>query len=278
MHETLFVEERHARIVEYIEERQKASVAELCEHFGVSGATIRNDLRALENDDRITRAHGGAMRKTKTGLELDSIAKEVQNREAKRAIARAALGLIENGDTIVLDTGTTTLELARLLGERQEITVVTNDLSIALVLEEFAGVTTVLLGGVVRKRFHCTVSFGSAVDSFAANLTVDKAFIGTNSYSPESGASTPDLGTAHAKQTLIAMAAKVVMLCDSSKIGTRSFAQFARPDEIDVFVTDECSESTRKRMGEDGVDVICAGNRLADRSADRSAAKERRSE
>jgi DeoR family transcriptional regulator, fructose operon transcriptional repressor len=255
--DTLFVEERHARIVGYLEERGKATVAELCERFGVSGATMRNDLRALENADLITRAHGGAMKRIRTGLELDSVEKEVQNRDAKRAIARAALELIDDGDTIALDTGTTTLELARLLRSCRDLTVVTNDLAIAIVLEECQGVTTVFLGGTVRKRFHCTVSFGHT-DPLLDGLTVDKAFMGTNSFSPEEGASTPDLGTAHTKAGLIRMAAKVILLCDATKHGSRSFARFASTGDIDVLVTDRCGEQLRSALTEHGVEVICA--------------------
>ena len=255
--DTLFVEERHARIVEYLEERGKATVAELCERFGVSGATMRNDLRTLENADLITRAHGGAMKRTRTGLELDSLQKEVQNRDAKRAIARAALELLDEGDTIALDTGTTTLELARLLKSYRDLTVVTNDLAIGMMLEECPGVTTIFLGGTVRKRFHCTVSFGD-MDSLMGGLTVDKAFMGTNSFSAEEGASTPDLGTAHVKARLIRMAAKVILLCDATKHGSRSFARFASPAEIDVLVTDRCSKQLRAALVEHGMEVISA--------------------
>ena len=252
----LFVEERHVKIVEYVEHQKKAAVGELCEHFGVSGATMRNDLRALENAGLIARTHGGAMKKSKTGLELDSLAKEVRNRDAKEVIARTALPLIEDGDTIVLDTGTTVLALARLLGAREGLTVVTNDLATALVLEEFSGITIIFIGGIVRKRFHCTVAYGAPGDSFSQSLTVDKAFMGTNSLSVEHGASTPDLATAQAKRGMITMASFVVMLCDSSKFGRTSLAQFADFDQIDVLVTDTRTGGFTGQLAGLGVDII----------------------
>jgi DeoR family transcriptional regulator, fructose operon transcriptional repressor len=256
----LFVEERHAKIVEYVEHRRTAAVGELCEHFGVSGATMRNDLRALENAGLIARTHGGAMRKSKTGLELDSFAKEVHNREAKEAIAQAALPLIEDGDTIVLDTGTTVLALARLLGAREGLTAVTNDLSTALVLEELPDITIIFMGGIVRKRFHCTVAHGEPGDSDSQALTVDKAFMGTNSLSVEHGASTPDLATAHAKRGMIAMASSVIVLCDSSKFERTSLAQFATLDQIDVLVTETSSGGFLDQLIGLGVEVLCGCN------------------
>ncbi|MFW5688381.1 MAG: DeoR/GlpR family DNA-binding transcription regulator [Spirochaetota bacterium] len=254
----LFVEERHARIVEHLEANRKASVGELCEVFSVSGATMRNDLRALENAGLITRTHGGAMRRTRTGLELDSLAKEVRNQDAKRTIARRALQLVHDGDTIVLDTGTTTLELARLLHDRRELTVVTNDLAIALALEEVPDLTIVFLGGVVRKRFHCTVAHAEQSDPVLGTLSVDTAFMGTNSFSVEHGASTPDLGTAHVKRRMMAIASSVVLLCDATKFEAESFARFATTREIDVLVADRLPDASAAReLREQNVDLIC---------------------
>jgi DeoR family fructose operon transcriptional repressor len=255
----LFVEERQAKILEFIEEHRKATVAQLCQHFGVSSATIRNDLRDLENRRLILRTHGGAMVKTKTGFELDSFQKQVQNLEAKKRIAQAALRQVEDGDTVILDTGTTTLELARLLDRRRELTVVTNDLAIAALLEDFDGVGVVFVGGLLRKRFHCTVSYGNAWRQTLSGLTVDKAFMGVNSLSLEKGAMTPDLGTAETKKLMIEIAVKVILLCDSSKLGRSSFARFATMDQIDAVVTERAGERERRQLEELGVELIVAG-------------------
>jgi DeoR family transcriptional regulator, fructose operon transcriptional repressor len=253
----LFVEERKMRIIEFVEEHRKATVAELCEHFGMSSATIRNDLRDLENSNLVLRTHGGVMVKTKTGLELNSNQKVDQHLEAKKRIARAALAMIEDGDTIILDTGTSTLELARLLGERRGVTVVTNDLSIALVLEQQPETTTVFMGGIVRKNFHCTVSIGDAGAQIMPGLVVDKAFMGTNGLSLNRGATTPDISTAQTKKVMVTMASAVVVLCDSSKLGRDSFAQFAPFDQIDTIMTEACSKAEKDRLEEHGVAVVC---------------------
>ena len=254
----LFVEERKQKILEHIAAQRKATVVELCELYRVSSATIRNDLRDLEAAGLLLRTHGGAMVKSKTGHEQDMIARGVQNLEAKRAIAQAALSLIEDGDMIVLDTGSTVLELARCLERKRDVTVVTNDLSIATLLEDCESVKIVFLGGIVRKRFHCTLFNDRFGQDMLSGLTVDKAFMGLNSFSLEKGASTPDLGHAETKKLMMSIAAKVVLLFDASKLGRNSFAQFAAPDAVDTIVIDTISDLDRKALEDSGIEVIAA--------------------
>jgi DeoR family fructose operon transcriptional repressor len=254
----LFVEERKLKILEFIEEHRKATVIELCKEFKVSSATIRNDLRDLETAGLLIRTHGGAMVKTKTGLEPDMSLRKVQNLEEKRRIAVAALHLVEDGDTIILDTGTTTFELARLLGEKQDLTVVTNDLPIALLLEDFDSIRVVLVGGMVRKKFHCTVASSFSGMNALSDLAVDKAFMAANGFSLEKGASTPDINHSETKKLMISIAARVILLFDSSKLGHNSFAIFAPLDRIDVVVTNSLREEERRRMEESGIEPILA--------------------
>ncbi len=252
----MFVEERKMKILEYIEEHKKATVAQLCDHFKVSGATIRNDLRDMESVNLLIRTHGGAMVKSKTGLELDINQRKVHNLEAKKKIAEAAINLIEDGDTIILDTGTTTLELARLLNQKRDITVVTNDLPIALLIEEFDKVNVVFMGGILRKHFHCTVTYGSAGKEMLSGFTVDKAFMGANSLSIKKGATTPDINQAETKKLMISIAVKMIVLCDSSKFEKSSFSQFAVVDQIDMIVTESIKENERKKFEEQGIEIV----------------------
>ena len=119
-------------IVELINKEIKTTVANLCEKFSVSPATIRNDLRELELAGLLKRTHGGAISNRKASFELNSYQKEVENLEKKAAVAKAAIQYVQDGDIIAIDTGTTTLELAKLLVGRRNITVVTNDLEIAI--------------------------------------------------------------------------------------------------------------------------------------------------
>jgi len=255
----MFVEERKQRILERIETQRKVTVAELCERFHVSSATIRSDLRDLEAAGLLVRTHGGAMVKTKTGLEQDMVQRGTQHLAEKRRVAERALELIEDGDTIILDTGTTTLELARLLGSRRDLTVVTNDLAIALALEAIESVRVLLVGGLMRRNYHCTVIHGSTGKDLLAGLSVDKAFMACNSFSVEKGASTPDLTHAETKKLMMSIAAKVILLFDASKLGRTSFAQFAALEAVDTIVTDAIGAEDRARLEESGVDVLVAG-------------------
>jgi DeoR family transcriptional regulator, fructose operon transcriptional repressor len=252
--ESLFAEERKINIVEYIQKHKKATVPELCAAFDVSSATIRNDLRELENSGLIIRTHGGAMVKSKTGFELTDKQKQAQSSEEKKRIGELALGLIEDGDTILLDTGTTTGELAKLLHTKQNINVVTNDYHIASVLEDFETVEVIFMGGIVRKGFHCTV--GIAGREMLSSLSVDKAFMGANSFSFEKGASTPDINHAETKKAMLSIAAKIILLCDSTKWGKNSFAHFINAEDLDVFITDSIVDIDKLKLEELGVEVI----------------------
>jgi len=256
---TLFVEERKLLIRSFIEEHGKATVMELCARFGVSSATIRNDLRDLESTGLLLRTHGGAMVKSKTGHEPDAGQRAGQMPENKRRIAEAALELIEDGDIIILDTGSTLFELARLLPRRRDITVVTNDLSIALQLEECDTVRVLVLGGIVRRGFHCTLFHDLSSRTMLTGLAVDKAFMGVNSFSLDKGASTPDINHAETKKLMMSIAAKVILLFDSSKMGRNSFALFAPTDRIDAIVTDSLRADDRARLEENGVEVLVSG-------------------
>jgi len=252
----LFTEERRRRIVELIHDRKKLTVNELCHLLDVSQATIRADLRELDREGLLVRTHGGALNRARAGFEQVSSKRSTQNLAAKRAIGREASTLVHDGDTVLIDTGTTTFELARLLVSRRGITVVTNDIEIARTLEEAPDAEVVLLGGVLRKGYHCTV--GVAAQRMADGLRVDKAFMATNSLSVEGGAATPDLQQAEIKKATIAIARKVILLCDSSKLGNESFARFAGLEDIDTLITERISEEDRLTFEEHGIEVIMA--------------------
>ena len=254
--ETVFGEERRATILKFIHERKKVQVSELVETMGVSATTIRNDLRDLESSNLILRTHGGAIERPQARYEIELRERQAQQSEEKKAIAKAALEQIRDGDTILLDTGTTTRELAYLLGQRERLTVVTNDIVIAGTLETAPGIEVFLIGGMLRKGFQCTI--GQAGGGGFADLTVDKGFFGANGFSVEAGATTPDIGQAAAKREMIRIARKVFLLCDREKIGRVSFSRFATLDTIDTFITDSTDETLRQKLEEAEVEVICA--------------------
>lgn len=250
----VYAEERKNRILEIVRQKKKVSVEELCTRFNVTGVTIRTYLRELQHAGLLVRTHGGAILKTRLGFEPDSLEKSVQNLDPKRRIARAALKLIENGDRILLDTGTTTLELARLLNARNNLTVLTNDLEIARTLESFEGVSVFLIGGILRKRFHCTV--GSLALDMLSGLKVDKAFMAANGFSLTDGAMTPDSEQASLKCSMVKSANQVILLCDSTKLGRQAFAKFAEIRDIDILVIDSLDSAKKKAFSKQGLAVV----------------------
>ncbi|HAK45651.1 MAG TPA: hypothetical protein DCO79_07000 [Spirochaeta sp.] len=249
----MFAEERKQKILEYVREYKKATVQQLCDAYDVSSATIRNDLRELEGSGLLLRTHGGAIVKSKAKFELGTNEKKVLYKAEKAEIAERALALIEDGDTIILDTGTTTLELARKLGRRKNLTIVTNDLDTALVLDEIGIERVIMLGGILRSGFHCTL--GNRAKDFLEEIQVDKAFMGVNGFTFEKGASTPDLQHAEIKEAMVAAAAKVYLMFDRSKLGRKAFARFARLEEIDCVVIDEIARDELSSFDAAGIEV-----------------------
>lgn len=254
---TMFAEERKLKIIDLLSQNKKVTVTELVQLFNVSSATIRSDLRELNDRGQLIRTHGGAIIETGAGFEPDTKQKRDLNLAAKQQIARLALDLINNGDTVIFDAGTTTLELAKLLNQRQRIKAVTNDFEIARVLEEMESISVVMLGGEVRRNFHCTV--GAAGVEMLAQLSVDKAFMGTNSLSIARGASTPNIQQAEIKKAMIASAQKVIFLCSNRKLGKDSFSHFASLDQIDTLVIEKIDANEKLEFEERGVEVVTGG-------------------
>jgi DeoR family fructose operon transcriptional repressor len=232
----LFAEERKERILELLEENSKILVPELSDMFEVSQVTIRGYLRDLENEGKLRRTHGGAIPMGKSGDEQDSLHKAVAHIAEKQRIAHAAAAMIEDGDVIALDTGTTTLELAKALSLKKRLTIVTNDLKIATFLEDNSDATVMLSGGALRRGFHCTTG-PIAVAAFK-DINADTVFLAANGFSLEQGFSTPNVDHAEMKKALMGMASKCIMLMDSSKIGKVSFISFATLHDIDKLIID----------------------------------------
>jgi len=234
-----FAESRKQKIVKQVNLKGEVNVSDLCDEFQVSPATIRNDLNELERFGLLLRTHGGAMKNTNNvTYELTSQEKTAFNLISKKAIAKAGLAYIKSGAVIALDTGTTTLELAKLLQHTAlTLTVLTNDLLIAACLERNNNITVMMLGGTIRRGFHCTT--GNMLLDFIGNLSIDIAFIATNAINTKRGLSTPNIDIANVKRKMIQISHCTILLADSSKIGANAFASFAKLSEIDYMITDD---------------------------------------
>ncbi len=228
--------ERQERLRDIIRQTGVARVDDLCEELGVSPATVRRDLEALEQAGRIRRVHGGAVSvESRLDEPLFDDKTSIAARQ-KRSIAECALREIATGDTLYLDGGSTVLELARLLTERTDLTVVTNSLRAAVELSG-AGPQLILVGGELRRRSQTVV--GSLTRLLLDQIHVDKAFMGTIGLSIEEGVTTTDPNEAYTKERVLAHAGRVYLLADSSKMEKVSFSQAGTLDQIDVLIADQ---------------------------------------
>ncbi|MDD4371887.1 MAG: DeoR/GlpR family DNA-binding transcription regulator [Anaerostipes sp.] len=251
----MFAKERQEKIIELLKKNKRVSNQELIQMFGVSGTTIRIDLTELEEQGLISRTHGGALLKHDPVYGEDEISsRREKNQELKIQIAKKALELIEDGDTLLLDSGTTMLELAKMLHQRKRLTVITNDLQVALELQKDTQIQLILIGGRVRNSFECTV--GAMGIRFLEDLSVDKAFITTNALSLKKGATTPNSDNAEIKREMMEIANKRYLLCDSSKVGQRTVCSFARINSFDLLIIDdEISGDMKEQMEEIGGNI-----------------------
>jgi DeoR family fructose operon transcriptional repressor len=254
----LFEEERKLRIAEYVHEQGRASVQELANHFQVSESTIRRDLRDLEEQQQLRRTHGGAVTMLQNdNIESSFVEKEDRLQQQKTAIARAALSLIQEGDTILLDSGTTTYELAKLLKGFQRITVVTNSVMVAQELANERNIELLLTGGTLRPETLAMV--GPFAERAIADVFVDKLFIATNGFDKEAGLTTPNLIEAATKKRMIRSARQVILLADHSKFGRVSFSRFGDSEDITYLITDsQLSPAMMQAFEEAGIHIILA--------------------
>jgi len=230
-------ERRREQILAYLSAHDRSSVSDLSEILGVSEVTVRKDLDQLEAQGVLTRVHGGAVVSGRGRLELYFAAREQEHLEEKRRIAQAAAALIQSGQRIFLDASTTALQVARLIKDREDLIVVTNGLYTALELNFCEGITTIVVGGTMRRRSSSLV--GSLNINSLQRLRVDIGLFGARGVTARDGLMEADLDEAQLKQQMVSAAALVVGIVDSSKFGTMSFSAFALPHEIDRIITDE---------------------------------------
>ncbi|MFC3494727.1 DeoR/GlpR family DNA-binding transcription regulator [Glycomyces rhizosphaerae] len=232
----MFAEERQQRIAERAHTEGRVDVAALAADFDVTTETIRRDLTALERQGVVKKVHGGAIPLERLGFEPTVSARDTVQIEAKERIAAAALAEVPHEGAIFLDAGTTTARIAHALPGDRELTVVTNDVTIAAHLAAKPRLTVLIIGGKVRGRTM------AAVDDWAlralAETFVDVAFIGANGISVERGLTTPDTGEAAVKRAMIGAARKTVVVADHTKVGNDCLARFGTLDQVDMFITD----------------------------------------
>jgi DeoR family transcriptional regulator of aga operon len=255
----MLTEERRRAILEIVNRQGSAMISELSRQFGVSAVTVRADINALCARDMLVRSHGGAIRRAEVVLDSPLDVKAGLHHEEKVRIGRAAAGLVREGEIILLDSGTTTLEVARALTHRAlpRLTVVTNALNIATELCGFSQVSLILIGGVLRQISRSFV--GPPAQRMLADLHVDQLFLGVDGLEPDVGPSTPDVLEAELNAAMISIARQVNVVTDSSKIGRRSLSTIAPISSIHRIITDSGIRPEHRGILEArGIEVLVA--------------------
>ena len=232
----MLAQQRRQKIFDLIREDGQAKVFELGRIFKVSEVTIRQDLEKLEEEGLIVREHGGAHLKN-IGLSVSNIELlSKENMAEKEAIAKKAAELVRDGDTIILDSGSTTTELAKQLKGYTNLTVITNALNIALILGVDPGINLVLTGGEFKAP-TLSLTGQKAADSLEG-LHVDKLFLATAGITLKSGLTYPSISDLVVKRAMIESADQVYLVADSGKTGKSSFASLGALSLIDYLITD----------------------------------------
>lgn len=246
---------RHDEILKELDEKGHVLVQDLCEKLNVSSVTIRKDLNFLESIGLLFRNHGGASKQLRYAYEKNVVEKESINVEAKQAIAKAALSLIQENDCIILASGTTMHYLARMLVNFGPLTVLTSSLRVAIELCNNPNINIIQLGGEVRKSSTSIV--GSISEGILRQFSCNKLFLGVDGIDVEFGISTSNAAEAHLNQVMMECADQTIILADSSKLNKKGFGKIALLDQVDYLITDEgISVEEHTRLEEVGVNVI----------------------
>jgi DeoR/GlpR family transcriptional regulator of sugar metabolism len=227
------------RVRQILRRQKVAGIVELAQQVQVSQATIRRDLNSLQRLGEVRRVHGGAVCIESRLEEPLFDDKTSIHAKEKRRIAQAALSFIQPEETIYLDGGSTVLELARLLRDRTNITIVTNSLRAVLELAG-RGPSLIFIGGELRRLSQTVV--GPLTRLTLEQLYLDRAFIGTIGLSISEGLTTTDPGEAYTKEVVMKQARQVILLADSSKVNKVSFVQAGDMAHVDVLITDRLSD------------------------------------
>ena len=249
--------DRRAKIIEYLELRGQVKVTDLSDEFKVSEVTIRNDLAQLEEKGLLIRSRGGAIKPQRVSIDYKLYEKSKKNFKEKQAIGKKAAELINDNDTIIIDSGSTTMEVAKNLSQFSNLTVITNALNIASQLVEFNNIKVIMLGGLLRNNSLSLI--GPIAENSIKNYFCDKLIIGVDGIDSTYGITTPNIEEAQLNRLMINISKEVIVVTDSSKFLRRSFAFIAPASDIDTVITDSnIPKEEYERLVNAGVKVLIA--------------------
>jgi DeoR/GlpR family transcriptional regulator of sugar metabolism len=253
----LLSEPRRRRILEWIQEEGAARVRDLSAAFQVSEATIRQDLERLEAEGQITREHGGAYLNPVATAAGTMLLHHQDNMDKKARIGALAAGLVSDGETLILDAGTTTTEVANRLVNRKNLTVITNALNIAIILGAVPGFAVHMPGGQFRAP-TLSLSGDKSVEYFR-NIFAGKLFLATAGVSLDTGLTYPSFADLQRKEAMIKAASHVYLVADSTKINKSSFTRLGSLEVVQTFITDDgISDADARAFEARGINLLIA--------------------
>jgi DeoR/GlpR family transcriptional regulator of sugar metabolism len=253
--------ERQSQIVEVVQDKGRISITDICKIFEVSNMTARRDLGELDRQGLLRRVHGGAITNLGRSYEPPFQARATKSQPAKASIGMKAADLINDGDSIALDVGTTTLEIVHGLKGKRNLTIITNAMPIAnLIIDNLSleiDARLILAGGIIRPRELSMI--GDIPERVYQEFHVDKAFIGIGGISLDDGLTEYNIEDARIKRVLFSSAREKVVVADGSKFGVTTFASVAPLSVVDKIVTDrDAPPAILEEIRHRGVDVILA--------------------
>jgi len=245
--------ERQNRILQILGRNNRTSVAGLARMLNVSSVTIRQDLNFLESEGLLRRVHGGAVLR-----EAEDLSDRLGvNYEQKLKIARKVASYVENGETVLIESGSVNALLARELVKRKKVTIITTNVYIARQFRKDENAGIILLGGIYQPNSESLV--GKMTKACIDQLNVGKAFIGIDGYTPETGFTSRDLLRAEIASHIIQKAREVFIVSDSSKFGRAELTNICYPEDIQHLATDrDLLPGYQKEFVNAGVDLILA--------------------
>jgi len=246
---------RRASILERLNLAGHATITELADEFGLSEMTIRRDLETLEFEGHARRIRGGAIASQSRSYEPPIILRASFEQQAKVRIGRAAAELLADGETAIIDVGTTTLEMARSIDAKLQLTLITSSILIAEELSAKPNIRTIITGGILRIGEMSLV--GARAESSFSDLNCDTVFLGVAGISSSKGLTEYNLDDTRVKQEAIKAASRVVVLADATKIGKVAFANVAPIDVVDILITNASPDNkVVTHMRDSGIEII----------------------
>ena len=255
--DTMMAEERRTQILQQVRNAGRVKVNELATQFSTSAVTIRNDLNELHQRGLVLRSHGGAVlpeaihRESPVDERLKAYAAE------KQRIGALAATLINDGETIILDSGTTTLEIARQIKNKQGLHIITNGVNIAAELLDAPGVQLFIVGGTVRRE-SASIS-GHFTEEMLREFSADKMFLSGAGCDIDFGVSGGNLEETMVNRVMLSISREIILVADSSKFSRRSMARIVPFSEIDTVISDSSlPEDIQARLRSLGCGLLLA--------------------